>query len=399
MTAAKRTAVRRQRVGARERHPTARAVPDGRGPRRPVGSRTELFLVLLIAVTALVLIGVVMGLSATAAPSLFGTDSVWSLFKSQATWFGVGAVALLVLLRIDYHHWQPLAPLGMIVALVLLVLTALPGVGVTANGARRWLAAGPVAFQPSEALKLAFIVLVADLLSRPERSIEDTRSTLRPVMFLTVAVVALLMQQPHLGASLLIASIALSMLYFAGAPIGRLAALAGAGAALTAMLIAYSPWRRSRMLAFIDPWEEPLGNGYQPLRSLHALASGGIDGVGLGSGRAKWGFLPYAHTDFIFAVIGEELGMIGTLFVLLLFAMIAGAGLAVALRAPDRFGMLLAVGITCWISLQAVLNIGAVLAVLPVIGITLPLLSFGGTSLVTTLAATGILLNVARQTR
>ncbi|MXW98420.1 MAG: putative lipid II flippase FtsW [Acidimicrobiaceae bacterium] len=400
MIVTERTRARQQAlVEARARHASARIPPDGRGPKPPIGRRTGLFLVLFLASVSLVLLGLVMALSATAAPSLSGTDSAWSLFKSQAMWLGVGVLALLVLLRIDYHHWKRLAPMGLGVSVLLLALTAVPSVGLSANGARRWLGVGPVVFQPSEITKIAFVVFVADLLSRPDRHMEDTRATLQPVLMLTGGIAALLMLQPHLGTTLLIVGVALTMLYFAGARFSHLLAATVVGAGLTAMLIAYSPWRRDRMLGFLDPWADPYGNGYQTLKSLHAMASGGVDGLGLGAGRAKWGFLPYAHTDFIFAVIGEELGMIGSLFVVILFVAIAAAGLGVALRAPDRFGMLLAVGVTAWILLQAALNMGAVLAIFPVVGITLPLLSFGGTSLVATLAAMGVLLNVARQIR
>ena len=400
MIVTERTRGRRQAlVEARARHATARLPPDGRGPRPPIGRRTGLFMALFLSVIALVLLGLVMALSATAAPSLSGTNSAWSLFKSQATWLGVGVVALLVLLRVDYHHWKRLAPMGIGVSLVLLVLTAVPSVGLSANGARRWLGVGSIVFQPSELAKIAFVVFIADLLSRPDRPMEDVRSTLQPVLLLTGVMTVLLMLQPHLGTTLVIAGVALTMLYFAGARLSHLVVATVAGAAATAMMVAYSPWRRDRMLGFLDPWEDPFGNGYQTLKSLHAMATGGLDGLGLGAGRAKWGFLPYAHTDFIFAVIGEELGMIGALFVVILFVGLAAGGLGVALRAPDRFGMLLAVGITSWIILQAALNMGAVLAIFPVVGITLPLLSFGGTSLVATLAAMGVLLNVARQIR
>lgn len=400
MTVTERTRSRQQAlVEARARHASARIPPDGRGPKPPIGRRTGLFLVLFLASVSLVLLGLVMALSATAAPSLSGTDSAWSLFKSQAMWLGVGVLALLVLLRIDYHHWKRLAPMGLGVSMLLLALTAVPSLGLSANGARRWLGVGPVVFQPSEMAKIAFVVFVADLLSRPDRHMEDTRATLVPVLMLTGGMAGLLMLQPHLGTTVLLVGVALTMLYFAGARISHLLAATVVGAGLTAMLIAYSPWRRDRMLGFLDPWADPYGNGYQTLKSLHAMASGGVDGLGLGAGRAKWGFLPYAHTDFIFAVIGEELGMIGSLFVVILFVAIAAAGLGVALRAPDRFGMLLAVGVTAWILMQAALNMGAVLAVFPVVGITLPLLSFGGTSLVATLAAMGVLLNVARQIR
>ena len=395
-----RTRARQQAlVGARTRHAAASIPLDPRRPRPPMGKRTPLFLALLLFVIALVLLGLVMALSATAAPSLSGTDSAWSLFKSQAQWLGVGVFALVVLWRCDYHRWRRWALLGFGLAVVLLTLTAVPGIGLTANGARRWLPVGPVVVQTSEVAKIAFVVFVADLLSRSDRHMEDTRSTLGHVLALTALMALLLMLQPHLGATLVMAGIALTMLYFAGARLSHLYVTTLVGAALTAAAVAYTPWRRKRMLGFLDPWADPYGDGYQTLKSLHAMASGGLDGMGLGAGRAKWGFLPYAHTDFIFAVIGEELGMIGSLFVGILYAGIAVIGLGVALRAPDRFGMLLAAGITSWIVLQAALNMGAALAIFPVVGITLPLLSFGGASVVATLAAAGVLLNVARQTR
>jgi len=267
---------RRDLVEARARHASARIPPDGRGPKPPIGRRTGLFLVLFLASASLVLLGLVMALSATAAPSLSGTDSAWSLFKSQATWLGVGVLALLVLLRIDYHHWKRLAPVGLGVSVLLLALTAVPSIGLSANGARRWLGVGSIVFQPSELAKIAFVVFIADLLSRPDRPMEDVRSTLQPVLLLTGVMTVLLMLQPHLGTTLVIAGVALTMLYFAGARLSHLVVATVAGAAATAMMVAYSPWRRDRMLGFLDPWEDPFGNGYQTLKSLHAMASGGV---------------------------------------------------------------------------------------------------------------------------
>ena len=375
------------------------AEPARRGHRAIAGRRTGLFLVLLITVTILVLLGTVMGLSATAAPSLARNDSVWTMFKSQGGWVVAGMAALLVLMRVDYRIWRKLAFPGLCLAVVLLVLTTLPQWGLSNNGARRWLGIGPLSFQPSEAAKAPFVVYVASLLSRPQRPITDARATVNPVLLLTAGFVVLQMLQPHLGASMLTVGIAMTMLYFAGASLPRLALMSVAAASFGALMIRLTPWRQARLDAFFDPWADPMDSGYQVLRSLHALASGGFRGVGLGQGRSKWGFLPDAHTDFIFAVIGEELGMVGTLFVVLAFVVVAVTGLCVALRAPDRFGMLLAVGITAWIVLQAGLNIGAVLGIFPVVGITLPLLSFGGSSVVSTLAAVGVLLNVARQSR
>ena len=379
--------------------PGSRAPSRRGGLRQPVGRRTPSFVALLVIVTNLVLLGTVMGLSATAAPSLANNDSAWSMFRSQGLWVAAGMVTMLVLLRVDYHHWRRLAMVGLGLSLALLVLTTLPDWGISNNGARRWLGVGPLSFQPSEAAKLPFVIVVASLLSRPSRPISDPRATVHPVILLTAAYVVLQMLQPHLGSSILIVGIAMSMLFFAGASLLRLLAVSIAAAAATSLMIAVTPWRRARLGAFFDPWADPMDSAYQPLRSLYALASGGIKGVGLGAGRSKWGFLPDAHTDFIFAVIGEELGMAGTLFVVSSFISFAFVGLCVAVRAPDRLGMLLAWGITSWIVLQAGLNIGAVLGVFPVVGMTLPLLSFGGSSVVSTLAAVGVLLNVARQSR
>ena len=378
---------------------SARAAPAPDGPKRPAGRRTGLFLLLFLSVVFLVLLGVVMGLSATAAPSLSETNSPWSLFRRHLMWVVLGAVALVVMMRVDYRRWRPLVTAGMVAALGLLAATAMPAFGLTVNGAQRWISIGPVTLQPSEPAKLALVLFIADILSRPGRSILDHRATLRPVLTVAAAMICLLMMQPHLGASVITTAIFAAMLWFAGT---RLLPLAGLGVfclAAVLMVIKLSPWRWERMLGFINPWDDPLGNGYQPLQSLHALASGGINGVGLGAGRSKWGFLPYAHTDFILAVIGEELGLLGTLLVTGLFAVIGVAGYCAALRAPDRFGMLAAVGVTTWILVQAIINIGTVVAVFPVVGITLPLLSFGGSSLVATMAAMGLLLNVARHAR
>ncbi|MFQ5557751.1 MAG: putative lipid II flippase FtsW, partial [Acidimicrobiales bacterium] len=394
----RRTGSRTQaRSGARGRHPTSRVLADGRGPNRPAGRRTPLFLVLFLSVSALVMLGVVMVLSASAAASLSDTSSAWSLFRRQALWTAVGAVAMFTTMRVDYRRWRVLAVPGLVLSFVLLVAVVLPGVGLTANGATRWLGVGRGVFQPSEAAKLAFVVFAADLLAR--RPIERSYITFRPVVAVAAATMGLLMIEPHLGAAIIIGVIALSMLFFAGTSLLRLAAVGAASVSFAYSMVISSPWRRARLLGYLDPWADPLGNGYQPLQSLHAVSVGGLSGVGLGASRAKWGFLPYAHTDFIFAVIGEELGLLGAGLVVVLFITIGAAGFLTALRAPDRFGLLLAAGVTTWILAQAVLNMGAVLALLPVLGVTLPFLSFGGSSLVVTMAALGLLLNIARQAR
>jgi len=399
MTATENRPRRKQKAAARGRHPASRVAADGRGPRRPVGRRTGPFLVLFLTVTALVLLGVVMTLSASAVVSINTSDSAWSLFRRQLIWTGLGALVLFVVMRIDYRRLRVLATPAVVGSVVLLVVVLLPGFGVNVNGATRWIRLGPFSFQPSELAKLAMVLFVADLLSRPTRDIQNTATTLRPVVAVTGLVIGLLMLQPHLGNSVVIAIAVGSMLFLAGTPLLHLGGLSVVSALGMVAVIAGTPWRRHRWDVFMDPWRDPAGLGYQPLQSLHAITVGGLTGVGLGASKAKWGFLPFAHSDFIFAIIAEELGLLGAGAVVLLFVTLGFTGVVVALRAPDRFGMLLALGITMWIVSQAFLNIGSVTKVVPVVGVTLPFLSFGGTSLVVTMAAVGVLLNIARQGR
>lgn len=399
MTATEDRPRRQQKKAARGRHPASRVTHDGRGPRRPVGRRTGPFLVLFLSVTALVLLGIVMTLSASAVVSINTSDSAWSLFRRQLMWTGLGAVVMFAVMRLDYRRLRVLATPAAVGSFVLLVVVLLPGFGVNVYGATRWIRLGPFSFQPSEFAKLALVLFAADLLSRPSRDIENTAATLRPVVAVTGLFIGLLMLQPHLGNSVVIAIAVGSMLFLAGTPLLQLGGLSVVSALGMVAVIAGTPWRRHRWDVFMDPWRDPAGLGYQPLQSLHAITVGGLTGVGLGASKAKWGFLPFAHSDFIFAIIAEELGLLGAGAVVLLFIVIGFSGVVVALRAPDRFGMLLAIGITMWIVSQAFLNVGSVTKVVPVVGVTLPFLSFGGTSLVVTMAAVGVLLNIARQGR
>ncbi len=397
MTATHRRQKQVQKSAARRRHPTGRVAPDGRGPRRPVGRRTPVFLALFAATMILTALGAVMVLSASAAPSISETSSAWSLFRRQLMWIGMGTIAMFVTMRVDYHRWRILAVPSLVGSVLLLVLVVVPGVGITANGATRRLGFGGVTLQPSEFVKLAMVFFVADLLARPGRPITNTAITVRPITFVTALIVLLLILQPHLGAILVIGSVVFAMMFLAGAPLGQLTLLGMGGGTLAGAMVLATPWRRQRFLAFLDPTADPTGAGYQSLQSLHAITAGGWNGVGLGASYAKWGFLPFAHTDFIFAIIAEELGLIGAASTIGLFVVIGVAGMLAAQRAPDRFGMLLAVGISTWVVVQALLNLGAVMALLPVTGVTLPFLSLGGSSVVVTLAAMGILMNVARQ--
>jgi cell division protein FtsW len=227
----------------------------------------------------------------------------------------------------------------------------------------------------------------------------NSRATLRPVVVVLAAMATLLMLQPNLGTTIVLAAIALTLCFAAGAPLGPLAAWATLGISAATALALAAPYRRNRVLTFLDPWADPIDKGYQNIQALVGVASGGLFGRGLGASRAKWGFLPFAHTDFIFAIIGEELGLVGAAVVVGLFVLLVIIGVRVALHAPDRFGLLLAMGVTAWFGVQAFVNIGAVIGILPITGVPLPFVSAGGSSLLFTMAAGGLLLSVARQAR
>jgi cell division protein FtsW len=250
--------------------------------------------------------------------------------------------------------------------------------------------------QPSEMVKLAVVIWVADLLARRSAWMHNTRATLRPVVVVLSVIGLLVMLQPNLGTTLVIAAIALSLCFVAGVPLKPLVRWGGTAIAVAAALAIAAPYRRTRVFSFLDPWDDPLGQGYQQIQSMVGLASGGFAGTGLGTSRAKWGFLPFAHSDFIFAIIGEELGLVGAFVVVVLFVLLGVLGVRTALHAPDRFGMLLAMGVTSWFLVQAFVNIGAVIGVLPVTGVPLPFISFGGSSLLFSMAGVGMLLSVAR---
>ena len=374
---------------SRRRHPTARPVPVKRVPKTYAG--------LLAIIASLCLIGLVMVLSASSVVALDDYGSSWYVVTRQAMWLAVGAAACVIVLRVDYHRWRRLAAPATVVSGVLLALVLVPGVGLQVNGASRWLGYGPLSLQPSELAKLTVLLFVADLLARRAAWMDDPRLTLVPVSVVFLGIAALVMAQPNLGTTLLLGSIVLSMLWVAGTPLLPLSALAGFGAIAATSLALWAPYRRARVLAFLDPMADYQNGGYQNVQSLVGVASGGITGSGLGESRAKWGFLPEAHTDFIFAIIGEELGLVGALVVVALFVALCVLGARAALQAPDRFGMLIAAGVTVWFGVQAFVNIGAVIGILPITGVPLPFVSYGGSSLLFSLIGAGLLLNVARQ--
>jgi cell division protein FtsW len=375
---------------ARRRHPTA---------HRPTERRSATFVALLALIVSLNLLGLVMVLSASSVTALDEYGSSWYVAMRQGMWLLVGTTVMVLVMRADYHVWRRWATPLLGFAAFLLVLVLVPGIGMNINGASRWLGYGPFSLQPSELAKLAVLVFVADLLARRSAWISECRLTLVPVALVMGGFSFLLMLQPNLGTTIVLGVIVMAVLYVAGTRLAPLTALGAAGIAAATVLALGASYRRARVLAFLDPWEDPLNTGYQNIQSLVGLASGGLTGTGLGASRAKWGFLPYAHTDFIFSIIGEELGLLGALGVVALFLAVGVLGIRAALCAPDRFGTLLAAGVSTWFLAQAFVNIGAVVGILPITGVPLPFVSYGGSSLVFAMAGAGLLLSVARHAR
>ncbi|MBX6351555.1 MAG: putative lipid II flippase FtsW [Clostridia bacterium] len=353
---------------------------------------------LLTAAFALLAFGLVMVFSASSVVAQDATGDPAYYFKRQLAWAGLGLVGLVIGAVLPYSLWRRHAPWIFLFTLGLLALVLTP-VGITSHGASRWLGVGSLAFQPSELAKLATVIFYARWLTSDPRRLRSLWTGIVPFLIILGVVTGLVILEPDLGTAAAIAGTSVAMLFMAGVPILHLLLLGLVLAPAALWAIFAEPYRRERFFAFLDPFRDPLGSGYHIIQALYALGSGGLFGVGLGSSILKRYYLPERHTDFIFAIVGEELGFLGGVFVIALFAVIAWRGYRIAALAPEPFGALLAAGITTMIVLQAVVNMGVVMSVLPITGITLPLVSFGGSSLVFTLSGIGILVNVSRYAR
>lgn len=355
-------------------------------------SRTIAFL--LVPVGLLLVVGLGAILSASSVLGLRETGDGLFYFKRQIMWLGVGLVGLVAAAVMPLRWWRRLAFPLFIVTIAL--LAAVLFVGVRSNGATRWLQVGPITIQPSEIAKLTTILFLATIVSRTETSMRRIRDFFWPVAVSVGVVSVLVIRQPDLGTTLLVAAGAFAVLAASSAPAIYVfgSALVGSAAAVVAAVV--SPYRWARVTAFLDLQADPLGSSYQAVQSLVALGTGGMFGVGLGASRARWSFLPNAHTDFIFSIVGEETGLVGSLTVVILFTAFTLAGIWVAYRAVDRFGRLVAIGITTWLAAQAIVNIGGVTGILPITGVPLPFVSFGGTALVMAMVGVGVLISVAR---
>jgi cell division protein FtsW len=367
-----------------------RAVPT------PVAVTRRNLALLLVPTALLTVIGLVMILSAGSISAVEGYDTAFWYFNRQTLYAAAGLVGLVVTARVPYAFWRRAAIPMLLAVLPVMLLTLHPAFGSSLYGAARWIDLGPITLQPAEFAKFLTVCAAAAILSRPWKDLTRPRDVFLPLGPLVLVIAGVVLLQRDLGTTLIICGSVFLILFASGVRV-RYLAWTGLGAvAATAWFIWRTEYRRTRFLEAWLNWElDPSGAGWQLRQGLIALGSGGWLGIGLGNSRQKWDYLPNAHSDFVFAILGEELGLIGALAVLSLFGTLLFAGIRIAVRASDTFGRLLAAGITGWIGLQTLVNLGAVTGLLPITGVPLPFLSFGGTALVVTLAGVGVMASIA----
>ena len=383
------------RSDAMRRHPTRRA------DVRPATPPPAAFYVIAVVTTVLTMLGLVMVMSATSIKEFHDGRSPWGLFNKQLLWAIVGCFGLWFAMRVPTRRWRPLISWVLFGACGLMLLPFLNGIGSRVNDASSWVVIGPLNFQPSEFLKLGVLLACANVLAKRHDEMHDPARTMVPVLAIAVVAASLCLAQGDLGSAIVLGCIVFAMTFVAGAPLLPMMAAGSVGVVGALMFVASSPRRQDRFTAFMDIATHKDHLSYQTWQAMISIAEGGVTGSGVGRGGTKLGeFLPLAQSDFIFAVVAEELGMIGVIAVLGGFMALAYAGVQVALLAThDRFEQLLAGGIVCWLVVQTIINVGGVTGLLPVTGLTLPFFSTGGSSLFVTLVAMGLLLNVARNVR
>ncbi|PRX31116.1 cell division protein FtsW [Orenia metallireducens] len=356
------------------------------------------FIIFFVVVT-LLCIGVVMVFSSTSISSSQKYDDSFYFLKRQLMWSIVGIGVMIFFMRFDYHQYIKWAPKILLGSIALLILVLIPGIGKSVKGSSRWIDLGPLPpLQVSEIAKVSMVIYMSRFLALKNKEVKNFWKGLVPALFILGIVFALILMEPDLGTAVTIGGTVFVMLLASGARWGHLIGLGSLSIPAVFYMIITAPYRLKRLLSFLDPWKDPLGSGFHIIQSLYALGSGGLFGLGLGRSRQKFFYLPEPGTDFIFSVLGEELGFVGTSTVILLYFVFAWRGLQIALQAEDLFGCLISVGITTMITLQAMVNLAVVSGSMPVTGITLPFISYGGSSLVFMLAGVGILLNVSRFT-
>lgn len=354
--------------------------------------RITIFIVVLL----LVAIGIVMIYSTSAIYADEKFHDSYYFLKRQVLWFLIGLALFFVVQRLPYLTFRKLSLLILIVSLALLAAVFAPVLGKAAGGARRWIQISFMTLQPSEFAKIAVVIFLADFLARHQRKLREFFKGFLPCLLILGLCLGLIVMQPDLGTVILIGAVSFILFFVAGVRLRHLLILFLMSLPVIYEFIFKVAYRRNRMLAFINPWKDPEGTGFQIIQSFIALGSGGLFGTGLGQSRQKLFYLPEAHTDFIFSIVGEELGLVGTVGILALFTVLIVMGIRIALRCQDLFGQLLALGIVMLVGLQALINIGVVTGTLPTKGLALPFISYGGSNLMVNLLMVGILLNIAK---
>ena len=365
-------------------------------PSPRVPKRVGMDRILLCVTITLALVGLVMVFSASAVVAGKRFHDSWYYLKRQLAWLAFGLMILHVVSQVDYIWWKRLALplLGLII--VLLVVVLIPSIGVAANGARRWLRLGPISIQPAEMAKLIGVIYLAAYLAKKEDRLQHFSTGLLPALLVIGVLSGLVLLEPDLGTVVVLGLVTGGLLFVGGARVSHLSTLALSAVPIGLALVLTSSYRRQRLMAFLEPWRDASDTGFQITQSFLAFGSGGLFGVGLGEGKQKLFFLPEAHTDFVLALVGEELGFVGTGIVVLFFALFVIRGFQISTRARIPFGRYLGIGITTLIGIQALINACVVTGLLPTKGLTLPFVSYGGSSLVISLTGVGILLNISR---
>lgn len=353
--------------------------------------------ILLATIFLLLIFGVIMVFSSSYVMAYKWYGNSFYFFNKQLTYAIIAVIVFAMAMNMDFHFWRKIAIPILIISIFLLFMLYMPGLARSIRGAKRWLMIGPVSLQPSEIAKFALILYIADCLTRKnEKDISTFMRGILPVFIITVLIFVLIFDQPDFSTAIVIMGCSFIMLFIGGSKITQLFALIVLLIPPGILLALGEDYRRIRLLSFLNPWEDPLKSGFHIIQSLLALGSGGLTGVGIAESRQKFFYLPDQHTDFIFSIIGEELGFIGVFFVILLFLLFLWRGFMISLKTQDVFGSLIAAGITSMIVFQAVINISVVTKLIPTTGITLPFISYGGSSLIVNMLCCGILLNISK---
>jgi len=339
---------------------------------------------------------------------VYSSSNVWADYKYGDTLFfvkrqllfaGVGIIAMYFIMNIPYSIWKKYATIILSICFILLIIVKIPGIGIVRGGAQSWIGVGSFSIQPSEFMKLGLIIFLAAYLSDHQKHITSFKKGFFPSLLLVFVAFGLIMLQPDLGTGVVLVLTCCMLIFVAGARISHFIGLSFLGIVGFTFLILSAPYRIKRITAFLNPWDDPLGDGFQIIQSLYAIGPGGLMGVGLGNSLQKYFYLPEPQTDFIFSILGEELGFIGGTATIFIFGLLLWRGVKIALSAPDQFGSFVALGIVAMLTIQVMINISVVIGLIPVTGITLPFLSYGGSSLTLTLCSVGILLNISRYSR